>query len=154
MKYLRRFNENIDQSVIDECKDILLELEDNGFTTKISLQPVHPEYWLALNPHRSYDEREIGRVIIFTLQRSRFSYSDIEEVVERLKLFLSACGLHIQFQSPEEIRNNKPTIKEVKINSPMSVVLSTLHLPPEERDVLLREPGDFRNECKIHFISN
>ena len=141
MKYLRRFNENIDQSVIDECKDILLELEDNGFTTKISLQA---------------ENKRFGQpgVIIFTLQRSRFSYSDIEEVVERLKLFLSACGLHIQFQSPKEIRNNKPTIKEIKINSPMSVVLSTLNLPPEERDVLLREPGDFRNECKIHFISN
>jgi len=135
MKYLRRFNQNIDQSVIDECKDILLELEDNGFTTKISRVGFQPG-------------------VTFTLQRSRFSYSDIEEVVERLKLFLSACGLHIQFQSSEEIRNNKPTIKEIKINSPMSVVLSTLNLPPEERDVLLREPGDFRNECKIHFISN
>ena len=35
MKYLKRFNENVfDQSVIDECKDILLELEDKGFKTK------------------------------------------------------------------------------------------------------------------------
>ena len=143
VKYLRRFNENIDQSVIDECKDILLELEDNGFTTKIKDNADHSVTSVGFQPG-----------VTFTLQRSRFSYSDIEEVVERLKLFLSACGLHIQFQSPKEIRNNKPTIKEIKINSPMSVVLSTLNLPPEERDVLFREPGDFRNECKIHFISN
>jgi hypothetical protein len=37
MKYLKRFNESkFDQSIIDECKDILLELEDIGIKTRIS----------------------------------------------------------------------------------------------------------------------
>ena len=37
MRYLKRFNESkvLDQSVIDECKDILLELEDIGIKTNI-----------------------------------------------------------------------------------------------------------------------
>lgn len=60
MRYLKRFNENVfDQSVVDECKDILLELEDKGIKTNIhsyfnsgvSIGEDHNKNWISF-----YDE--------------------------------------------------------------------------------------------------
>ena len=79
MKYLKRFNENVfDQSVVDECKDILLELEDAGFKTNIN------SYF------NSGKVRQLNKNWIqFYFSREEFDYSDIEDVVERLKSYLS-----------------------------------------------------------------
>ena len=127
MRYLRRFNESnqLDQSVIDECKHICLELEDDGFITEV-------------NPY--------SKGLIITLQRNNFNYSDIEYVVERLKLFLSEFGLNIEWQNPG--------VKKTRVISPMAVALSAINLTPEDRDILFRAPVEFKNECKIYFISS
>jgi hypothetical protein len=110
MKYLRRFNENIDQSVIDECKDILLELEDNGFITSISsyfntgvsIGKEHNKNWIQF----------------YFSKKEEFDYSDIEDVVERLKLFLSEYGLKIDWMSPKEISEQRPIIKTTSVMNP------------------------------------
>ena len=131
MKHLKRFNESkvLDKSVIDECKDILLELEDAGFKTNInsyfnsgvSIGKEHNKNWIQFYFTRKED----------------FDYSDIEDVVERLKSYLSEYNLHIQWQSPTERGENKPTIKTTKIINPMNF-----------------QPERVRTQCELHFYSN
>jgi len=105
MKYLKRFNENVfDQSVVDECKDILLELEDKGFKTNINSH---------LNKHYSYIQFYFNR-------NQEFDYSDIEDVVERLKSYLSEFGLKIEWMSPTERSEQRPTIQTTSVINPMT----------------------------------
>ena len=91
MRYLRRFNESkvLDESVIDECKDILLELEDIGIETSVS-------YYLNYNDINPINKGAKDWIQIYFSKSGIFSYLDIEEVVERLKRFLSEWGLHIE----------------------------------------------------------
>ena len=91
MRYLRRFNESklLDESVIDECKDILLELEDIGIETSVS-------YYLNYNDINPRNKGLPDWIQIYFSKSGIFSYMDIEEVVERLKRFLSEWGLHIE----------------------------------------------------------
>ena len=122
MKYLKRFNENVfDQSVVDECKDILLELEDKGFKTNINSH---------LNKHYSY-------IQFFFNRKEEFDYSDIEDVVERLKSYLSEYNLHIQWQNQAERGENKPTIKTTSVINPMTFT-----------------PEGVVTRCELHFDSN
>ena len=103
MKHLKRFNESkeIDQSVIDDCKDILLELEDKGIKTNI-------HSYLSYSPQTN-NEKWIQ--FLFT-RNEEFDYSDIEDVFERLKSYLSEYNLHIKWLSPKEREENKPEIKK------------------------------------------
>jgi len=127
MKYLKQFNENVfDQSVVDECKDILLELEDKGFKTNI-------HFWISashLNKHSSY-------IQFFFNRKEEFDYSDIEDVVERLKSYLSEYNLHIKWQNQAERGENKPTIKVTRVINPMNF-----------------QPEGVRTQCELHFDSN
>ena len=127
MKYLKRFNENVfDQSVVDECKDILLELEDKGFKTNISsyfssgvsIGKDHNKNWIQFYLSRKED----------------FDYSDIEDVVERLKSYLSEYNLHIQWQNQAERGENKPTIKVKRVINPMTFT-----------------PEGVKTQCELHF---
>jgi hypothetical protein len=104
MKYLKRFNESkFDQSIIDDCKDIILELEDNGFETKIShhfkSDVKTDDPWKIFSPinkrvvditSNTYNKNWIT---FYFSKKEEFNYSDIEDVVERLKSYLSECGL-------------------------------------------------------------
>jgi hypothetical protein len=131
MKHLKRFNESkvLDKSVIDECKDILLELEDIGFKTNInsyfnsgvSIGKEHNKNWIQFYFTRKED----------------FDYSDIEDVVERLKSYLSEFGLKIDWMSPTERQDQRPTIKTTRVVNPMNF-----------------QPEGVRTECELHFYSN
>ncbi len=122
MKYLKRFNENVfDQSVVDECKDILLELEDKGFKTNINSH---------LNKHYSYIQFYFNR-------NQEFDYSDIEDVVERLKSYLSEFGLKIEWMSPTERSEQRPTIQTTSVINPMTFT-----------------PEGVVTRCELHFDSN
>ena len=122
MRYLKRFNESkqLDQSVIDECKDILLELEDIGIKTNI-----HSYIYCSLNKNW---------ITINLNRKEEFDYSDIEDVVERLKSYLSEFGLHIEWQSPTERAEKKPTINTRRIMNPTTFT-----------------PQGIRTECEICF---
>jgi len=119
MKYLKRFNESkLDQSIIDECKDILLELEDNGFETKIShhfkSDVKSDDPWEVISPinkqvvditSNTYNKNWIT---FYFSKKEEFNYSDIEDVVERLKSYLSECGLkgkQVESKRPGAIKN-------------------------------------------------
>ena len=131
MKYLKRFNEAkaFDQSVINECKDILLELEDKGFKTNISsyfssgvsIGEDHNKNWITF----------------FFSRKEEFNYSDIEDVVERLKSYLSEFGLKIEWMSPTERSEQRPTIQTTSVINPMTFT-----------------PEGVVTRCELHFDSN
>lgn len=127
MKYLKRFNESnqIDQSVIDECKDILLELEDIGIKTNI-------HSYLSYSPQKNNEKW----IQFFFNRVEEFDYSDIEDVVERLKSYLSEYNLHIKWMSPTEQEDNKLTIKTTRIMDPTTFV------------------PFIRTQCELYFTSN
>lgn len=132
MRYLKRFNESkvLDQSVIDECKDILLELEDIGIKTNIHSYINDQQYNRIINLKKNW-------IQFFFNRKEEFNYSDIEDVVERLKSYLSEYNLHINWQSPTERQENKPTIKTTRVINPMNF-----------------QPEGVRTQCELHFDSN
>jgi hypothetical protein len=117
MKHLKRFNESnlLDQTVIDECKDILLELEDIGIKTNVS----------------SYFNTGITTytgsnwINFYFNRKEEFDYSDIEDVVERLKSYLSEFGLKIDWMSP---------IQNTSVINPMTFT-----------------PEGVRTQCELYF---
>lgn len=114
MKHIKKFRlfDELDKSAIDECKDILLELEDAGFKTNISsyfssgvsIGKDHNKNWITF----------------FFSRKQEFDYSDIEDVVERLKSYLSEFGLKIEWMSPTERREQRPTIETTRVMNPMN----------------------------------
>ena len=127
-EYLKRFNETkvLDQSIEDDCKDILLELEDIGiktnissyFSSGVSIGEDHNKNWITF----------------FFSRKEEFDYSDIEDVVERLKSYLSEFELKIDWMSPTERREQRPTIKVTRIMNPMTF-----------------EPEGVKTQCELHF---
>ena len=127
MKYLKRFNENVfDQSVVDECKDILLELEDKGFKTNI-----HSYFNSGVSIGKEHNKNWIT---FFFSRKEEFDYSDIEDVVERLKSFLSEYELKIEWQNTAERSEQRPTIKTTSIMNPMTFT-----------------PEGVKTQCELHF---
>jgi hypothetical protein len=128
MKHLKRFNENVfNQSVVDECKDILLELEDKGFKTNINSYINNQQYDRIVNLKKNWIQFYFSR-------KEEFDYSDIEDVVERLKSYLSEYNLHIQWQNQAERGENKPTIKVKRVINPMTFT-----------------PEGVKTQCELHF---
>ena len=128
MKHLKRFNENVfDQSVVDECKDILLELEDKGFKTNIHSYINNQQYNRIVNLKKSWIQFYFSR-------KEEFDYSDIEDVVERLKSFLSEYELKIEWQNQAERSEQRPTIKTTRIINPMTFT-----------------PEGVKTQCELHF---
>ena len=130
LRYLKRYNllkesKQIDQSVIDDCKDILLELEDKGIKTNI-------------HSYLSYSSQNNNEkwIQFYFKRKEEFDYSDIEDVVERLKSYLSEYNLHIKWQNQAERGENKLTIKTVRIMDPTTF-----------------EPY-VRTQCELYFTSN
>ena len=127
MKYLKRFNESyINWSVIDECKDILLELEDKGIKANI-------HSYLSYSPQKNNEKW----IQFFFNRVEEFDYSDIEDVVERLKSYLSEYNLHIKWQNPTEREENKPTIQTTRVMNPMTFT-----------------PEGVKTQCELYFTSN
>ncbi len=109
MKHLKRFNEskvwNYSHSELKEmlngCEDILSNLKDDDFDTNINFF-YNP--WITFNFKRDQE----------------FTYSDISEVVETLKSYLNNWGFKVDWQSPEERKNQIPTITRSRIMNPMT----------------------------------
>jgi hypothetical protein len=127
MKHLKRFNESkqIDQSVIDDCKDILLELEDKGIKANI-------HSYLSYSPQKNNEKW----IQFFFNRVEEFNYSDIEDVIERLKSYLSEYNLHIKWMSPTEREENKLTIKTTRVVNPMNF-----------------QTEGVRTQCELYFTS-
>lgn len=94
MKYLKTYEENIfnrligkkpslSKEIIQDIKDICLELQDEGFRVFTNQ--------LGFN---SLGNREgfYPNIEIFTKANDNFKYTDIEDVVERLKDYMKSRG--------------------------------------------------------------
>jgi hypothetical protein len=128
MKHLKRFNESkLDQSIIDECKDILLELEDIGIKTNINS-------YLAYNDINPRNKGLKSWIQFYFTRKEEFDYSDIEDVVERLKSFLSEYELKIEWMSPTERKEKRPTIQTTRVMNPMTFT-----------------PEGVKTQCELHF---
>jgi hypothetical protein len=111
MKYIKKFYEsnnwNYSQSELEEmingCKDILKNLSDNDFSFNIEF---HQYTWIKFNLMRVED----------------FTYSDVEEVIETLKSYLGDWGFKIDWQSPEEVKNQRPTIRRMSVMNPTTFI--------------------------------
>ena len=127
MKYLKRFNESNTwnysheelKEMLSTCEDILLDLKDEYFNTNIHF---------AYNPWIKF----------YISKPEEFTYSDISEVVERLKSYLKSFGLEIQpeftWQSLDEY---EPSIYRNAVRNPMTFELDSV-----------------RSTCEIHFVSS
>jgi hypothetical protein len=84
IKSWKKFNENIEESIdmhsiqffsiISDCEDILLELEDNDFECYVYVT-------------------KFGYVInVYIASYNEFTYDDIEEYIDRLKSYLLEYG--------------------------------------------------------------
>jgi hypothetical protein len=149
MKYLKRFNESkLDQSIIDECKDILLELEDIGIKTRISSH-FNTGISVVKNDEDRYNTISFLKkrvvdvtsntynknwITFFFSRKEEFDYSDIEDVVERLKSYLSEFGLKIDWMSPTERKEKRPTIQTTRVMNPMTFT-----------------PEGVKTQCELHF---
>ena len=118
------------QSVVDECKDILLELEDIGIKTNIHSHLIYKRPRLVGYSPQKNNEKWIQ---FFFSRKEEFDYSDIEDVVERLKSYLSEYNLHIKWQNQAERGENKPTIKTTKVMDPTTF------------------ESYVRTQCELHF---
>ena len=87
--------------MLEGCKDILSNLKDDDFDTNINFF-YNP--WITFNFKRNEE----------------FTYSDISEVVETLKSYLNNWGFKVDWQSPEERKNQIPTITRSRIMNPMT----------------------------------
>lgn len=122
-------SKQLETSVIDECKDILVELEDKGIKTNI-----HSNFSSGVSLVNRDGSLNKSWLSIHLSRKEEFQYSDIEDVIERLKSFLSEYGLHIQWQSPTERKEQRPTIKTTRVMDPMTFT-----------------PQGVRTECELHF---
>jgi len=86
MRYLKKYDKLFESEVVNNCEDILLELDDQNFITNV----IHTPRYLGGNPetivlkirrkliHGEYDDENL------------FKYSEIEEYVERTIDYLEA----------------------------------------------------------------
>lgn len=111
------------KEMLSTCEDILLDLKDEYFTTRISssiplLSITYP--WIKFYISRSEE----------------FTYSDISEVIETLKSYLKNFGLEIEpeftWQRPDEW---EPSIQRSGVTNPMTF---------EWEDSVI-------SRCEIHF---
>ncbi len=85
MKHLKKYNENIENSTIEDIKDILLELEDEGFKVDYSnLKDIKGEDSISIKKDAA----------------KGFKYSDIKEVLLRLKDYLGEKLSHVSIVVP------------------------------------------------------
>lgn len=85
MKYLKRYNENLNFDYIrSEIEDILQDLVDIGFSKMISKS----------GPLELAKGEVFNYIKVNIFKKDRFEYSEIEEVVERLKHFMKMNNYH------------------------------------------------------------
>ncbi len=72
MKHLKKYNESVEEPTLQDVRDILLELEDEGFTAKI---------------HR-LKSQNVLKILIKKTKLECYKYQDVKETLLRLKDYL------------------------------------------------------------------
>src|ERR1035437_1390527 len=84
MKFLRKFNEVIDNEIVEDVRDILLELQDEGF----HIEQFSGDPAAGIN-YVSIKKENLTLSQLITRNKS-FIYGDIESVMERLRDYLGS----------------------------------------------------------------
>lgn len=107
MKYLKIFNEHISEDlhkeIAETCKDILLDLKDDGFDCSVTTST-----------------RTWAKDIQITIRRDKFTFGDIEECTKRIINYLNDSGLGLDYVDSRRDESN------IEIMSYYSMVFSTL----------------------------
>ena len=91
MKYLKKFNESSDQEISGTLKDILLELEDDGFNIDFSDdEGVDTDIEINIYKERTNDEELVDPDNKKYLEE--FSYREIADVVERIRSYMRSVS--------------------------------------------------------------
>ena len=97
MRYLKIF-EDFNNNILLDVNDILLELEDIGFTTNIITQDYKGspnKIVITISKEKNIIEDEGGEDEHIVTEQSDFNLSEIEDVVLRLRSFLEASGFSL-----------------------------------------------------------
>ena len=107
MKLIKNYTKFINESseplkeIIEGCEDILLYLNDEGFTSKLychELGLTDPKYLgQAKGKSRIFGYTKDDSILFYLNSTKEFQYSDIEDTIERLKSYLSPFGYQIEF---------------------------------------------------------
>ncbi len=117
MKYLKRYSESTrfvgTSPMKSDINDILLELKDEGFGTFISIKEEDVSSVRRLG-HYKFLKNSFCKVQIWS--QNRFEYSQIEEVMERLKDYMAENNFYVNdFTSFLQGKDKAPRI-EVQLN--------------------------------------
>ena len=89
------------EEIAQEVEDMLVELRDKGFNTKIE----SGNNWIQ---------------IFISRKNNAFEYSDIEDAAERIKSYLAEEGLFYSGRNEEERSSGRPIISTSRYYNPMN----------------------------------
>ena len=100
MRYLKIFEDFNNGNILLDVKDILLELEDIGFVTKIKNQDYKGspnKIVITISKEKDIIEDEGDEIEppLIVTEQSDFNLSEIEDVVLRLRDFLESSGFNL-----------------------------------------------------------
>lgn len=98
------------EKIVQEVEDMLVELRDEEFNTKIESKIIAAGY--------TYSGPWIE--IFISRKNNEFGYTDIEDVVERIKSYLAEEGLFYSGRNEEERSTGRPIISTSRSYNPMN----------------------------------
>ena len=95
------------EKIVQEVEDMLVELRDEGFNTRLESRNTYSGPWIQIYISRKNNE---------------FGYADIEDVVERIKSYLAEAeeGLFYSGRNEEERSTGRPIISTSRSYNPMN----------------------------------
>jgi hypothetical protein len=110
------------KSIVEECQDILLELNDEGFKVNVS-----------------FGESPINWILIEVSRREKFSANDIYNTIERIKDYLGNLGFKIyRGQSNYPLITSKSMINPMTFNLDHTISYTSLQFNLHERNIYER----------------
>lgn len=111
MRYLKIFEDFNNGNILLDVKDILLELEDIGFVTKIKNQDYKGspnKIVITISKEKDIIEDEGDEIEppLIVTEQSDFNLSEIEDVVLRLRDFLESSGFNLFYSDYYTYREN------------------------------------------------
>lgn len=107
------------KSIVEECQDILLELNDEGFKVNVS-----------------FGESPLSWILVEISRRENFSANDIYNTIERIKDYLGNLGFKIyRGQSNYPLITSKSMIDPMTFNLVHAISYTSLQFNLHERNI-------------------
>lgn len=108
MRYLKKY-ENYSTSLLEDIRDICIELEDKGFTVKVSREEL-PKWNLKNTEVELEDDIYVNIVDNRKVYLSPFSWKDVIEALQRIEMLVGKENLRI-FTHREHHNNQEEELK-------------------------------------------